>query len=181
MMILNRKKSFRNVGANACWWHWWLPFVWNGLSVNGSNSQAALPSADHSHLPSIYPFLSINACVTIKLFVLQKKMYWPGLAQEIKSFGRQNEDLRLLKQQQMLAKLIYSNFQPLEVVSRYRDPHIRLKRSNLRRNIYKAWCLNSHFIPRNKSHIYKLLSYFLFWTCMSEIKSNIFWNFNNCC
>ena len=51
----------------------------------------------------------------------------------------------------MLLKLIYLNFQPLEVVSRYRDPQPQVIENysyvfNLRLNIYKCWCLNSHFI-----------------------------------
>ena len=49
------------------------------------------------------------------------------------------------------AKLIYLNFQPLEVVSRYRDqqPHVvenYIYLLNLRTNIYKSACLHSHFI-----------------------------------
>ena len=55
------------------------------------------------------------------------------------------------------AKLIYYylNFQPLEVVSRCRDPQPQVAENyryllNLRPNIYKSWCLNNHFTP-NKS------------------------------
>ena len=45
------------------------------------------------------------------------------------------------------AKLIYLNFQPLEVVSRYRDPQPQVVENypylfNSRLNIYKCWCLN---------------------------------------
>ena len=52
------------------------------------------------------------------------------------------------------AKLFYLNFQPLEVVSRYRDPQPQVVENhsylfNFRPNIYKSWCLNSHFIPNN--------------------------------
>ena len=50
------------------------------------------------------------------------------------------------------AKLNYLNFQTLEVVSRYRDPQLQVVENysylfNLRRNIYKSWYINSHFIP----------------------------------
>ena len=50
------------------------------------------------------------------------------------------------------AKAIYLNFQPLEVVSRYRDPQPQVVKNysylfNLRPNIYKYWCLNIHFVP----------------------------------
>ena len=46
------------------------------------------------------------------------------------------------------------NFQPLEVVSRYRDPQPRVVENysyvfNLRPNIYKSTYLNSHFISNN--------------------------------
>ena len=52
------------------------------------------------------------------------------------------------------AELIYLNFQPLEVVSRYRDPQPQAVENNpylfnLRPSIYKFWRLNSHFIPNN--------------------------------
>ena len=55
-------------------------------------------------------------------------------------------------------KFIYFNFQPLEVVSRYRDlqPQVIENYSylfNLKPNIYKSLCLNSHFIPNNSSLI----------------------------
>ena len=56
------------------------------------------------------------------------------------------------------AKLIYLNFQPLEVVSRYRDPRPQVVENysyllNLRTNIYKSLCLHSHFIPNNSGLI----------------------------
>ena len=56
------------------------------------------------------------------------------------------------------AKLIYLNFQQLEVVSRYRDPQPQVVENdsylfNLRPNIYKYWCLNSQFIPKNSDLI----------------------------
>ena len=43
---------------------------------------------------------------------------------------------------------------PLEVVSRYSDPQPQVVETdsylfNLRSNIYKYWCLNTHFIPDN--------------------------------
>ena len=43
------------------------------------------------------------------------------------------------------AQLIYLNFQPLEVVSRYRDPQPQVVENwshlfNLRPNIYQSWC-----------------------------------------
>ena len=52
------------------------------------------------------------------------------------------------------AELIYLNFQPIEVVSRYRDPQPKVVENylyffNLRPYIYKSWYLNSHFIPNN--------------------------------
>ena len=55
------------------------------------------------------------------------------------------------------AKSIYLNFQPLEVVSRYRDPQPQVVENhsylfNLRPDNYKYWCLNTHFIPNN-SHL----------------------------
>ena len=53
------------------------------------------------------------------------------------------------------AKLIYLNFQPLEVVSRYCDPQLQVGENysylfNLRPNIFKSWCLNPNFIPNIK-------------------------------
>ena len=52
------------------------------------------------------------------------------------------------------AEIIYLNFQPLEVVSRYRDPQPQVVENysyllNLRANIYKSSCLHSHFISNN--------------------------------
>ena len=49
------------------------------------------------------------------------------------------------------------NFHPLEAVSRYRDPQLQVAENylylfNLRPNICKAWCLNTHFIP-NKNDL----------------------------
>ena len=49
-------------------------------------------------------------------------------------------------------KLIYLNFQPLEVVSRYRDPQLKMGENyaylfNLRSNICISRCLNTHFVP----------------------------------
>ena len=49
------------------------------------------------------------------------------------------------------AKVIYLNFQPLEVVDRYRDPQPQVVENyphlfNLRPNIYKYLCLDSHFV-----------------------------------
>ena len=54
--------------------------------------------------------------------------------------------------------LIYLNFQLLEVVSRYREPQPQVVEyySYLviwDPNIYKSWCLSTHFIPNN-SDIY---------------------------
>ena len=47
-----------------------------------------------------------------------------------------------------------SNFHPLEVVSRYREPQLKVGKNyshllNLRRGIYKSWRLNTHFVPNN--------------------------------
>ena len=46
------------------------------------------------------------------------------------------------------AKVIYLNFHPLEVVSRYRDPQLQVDENyylfNLK-SICKSWCLNIHF------------------------------------
>ena len=55
-------------------------------------------------------------------------------------------------------KLNYLNFQPLEVVSRYRDLQPQVVENylyllNLRTNIYKSRCLHSHFIPNNSGLI----------------------------
>ena len=52
------------------------------------------------------------------------------------------------------ANLNYLHFQPLEVVSRYRDPQPRVVENysylfNLTPNISTFWCLNSHFISDN--------------------------------
>ena len=56
------------------------------------------------------------------------------------------------------AKILYLNFYPLQVVSRYRDPQLQLPKNyayliNLRTNIYKSWCLDPHFIPNNSDSI----------------------------
>ena len=50
------------------------------------------------------------------------------------------------------AKLIYFNFHPLEVVSRYRDPQLQVAENysylfNLRTNVFKSGCLNTNFNP----------------------------------
>ena len=53
-----------------------------------------------------------------------------------------------------LMLLIYLHFQPLEVVSRYRNPQPQVVDNysylvNLKPNIYKYECLNSYFITNN--------------------------------
>ena len=50
------------------------------------------------------------------------------------------------------AEIIYLNFQPLEVVSRYRDSQPQAVENysylfDLRPNIHKFCCLNTNFIP----------------------------------
>ena len=50
------------------------------------------------------------------------------------------------------AKVIYLNFQSLEVVCRYRDPQLQVAENysylfNFITNICKSWCLETHFIP----------------------------------
>ena len=50
-------------------------------------------------------------------------------------------------------KLIYFKFQPLEVVSRFRDSQPQVVKNvlylfNFRPNIYKSGYLNSHFLPK---------------------------------
>ena len=57
-----------------------------------------------------------------------------------------------------LKGLIYFNFQPLEVVSRYRDPQLQVVENcsylfNLRPKIYKSSRLNSDFTPNNNDLI----------------------------
>ena len=52
------------------------------------------------------------------------------------------------------AKVVYLNFYPLKVVSRYRDPQHQVAENysyllNLSTNTYKYWCLDAHFIPNN--------------------------------
>ena len=52
------------------------------------------------------------------------------------------------------AKLIYLNFYPREVVSRYRDPQLQVAENytymfNLSTNICKSWCLDKYFISNN--------------------------------
>ena len=54
--------------------------------------------------------------------------------------------------------LIHLNFQPLEVVSRYRDPQHQLVENysylfNLRPNVYKYCGVNGHYIPNNSGLI----------------------------
>ena len=61
------------------------------------------------------------------------------------------------------AESIYLNFQPLEVASRCRDPQPQVVENysylfNLRPNICKFCCLNSHFIP-NKKWIHRLIKW----------------------
>ena len=56
------------------------------------------------------------------------------------------------------AKVIYLGFQPLEVVSRNHDSQSKVVENysylfNLRPNIYKSWCLNTHFIPNTSDLI----------------------------
>ena len=56
------------------------------------------------------------------------------------------------------------NFQPLEVVSRYRDPQPQVIKNYtylfiLRRNIWESRCLNIHYIPNNSD----LTSFFLYY------------------
>ena len=50
---------------------------------------------------------------------------------------------------------IYLNVYPFEVVFRYQDKQLQVAENytylfNLRPNIYKYWCLNSHFISNNR-------------------------------
>ena len=52
------------------------------------------------------------------------------------------------------AKFRNLNFHPLEVVSRYRDPQFQVAENdsylfNLKPNICKSWCLDTHFAPNN--------------------------------
>ena len=54
------------------------------------------------------------------------------------------------------AEFVYSYSQPLEVVSRCRDPQFELAENymyphlfNLSTNICNSWCSNTHFIPNN--------------------------------
>ena len=54
------------------------------------------------------------------------------------------------------AKVIYLNFQLLEVVSRYRDPQLQVAENysylfNFITNICKSSCLDTHFIPNNSN------------------------------
>ena len=51
------------------------------------------------------------------------------------------------------AQFIYLNFQPLQAVSRYRDPQPQVVENYsylfiLRPNIYKSFCLYSYFSPQ---------------------------------
>ena len=50
--------------------------------------------------------------------------------------------------------LIYLNFHPLEVLSRYRDPQLKVAENysylfNSGTNIWKSLCLDTHSIPNN--------------------------------
>ena len=52
------------------------------------------------------------------------------------------------------AKWIYLYFQPLEVVSRYRDPQLQVAENyfyflNCSKNMCKSWCLDTHLISNN--------------------------------
>ena len=52
------------------------------------------------------------------------------------------------------AKVTYLNFQPLEAVSRCRDPQLQVAENylylvKLGTNIVKSGCLNTHFDPNN--------------------------------
>ena len=52
------------------------------------------------------------------------------------------------------ANLIYLNFQPLEVVSRYRNPQLQVDENysylfKLSTNICKSWCSDTYFISKN--------------------------------
>ena len=47
------------------------------------------------------------------------------------------------------AKLIYWNFHPLEVASRYHDPQYYSYLFYLSTNICKSWCLDPPFLPNN--------------------------------
>ena len=58
-----------------------------------------------------------------------------------------------------IAKFIYLNFQPLEVVSRYRDPQLHVAENysylfHLSTHIRKSWCLYTHFIPDNSDLVH---------------------------
>ena len=51
-------------------------------------------------------------------------------------------------------RLSYLNFHPLEAVARYRDPQLQVGENysylfNFSSNIYRSWCLSTHFIPDN--------------------------------
>ena len=58
------------------------------------------------------------------------------------------------------AKLFFFNFQPLEVMSRYRDPQLQVVENysnlfNLSTNICKSQCLHTHFIPNDSDMVDK--------------------------
>ena len=51
-------------------------------------------------------------------------------------------------------KVIYLSFQPLEVVSRNHDSQSKVVENySYLPNIYKSWCLNTHFIPNTSDFI----------------------------
>ena len=52
----------------------------------------------------------------------------------------------------LIIKVLHKTFHPLEVVCRYRDPHLQVGEHcsylfNLGLNIYKSLCIKTHFMP----------------------------------
>ena len=78
---------------------------------------------------------------------------------QIQACGKKGEtELPLIPFNPYPAELIYLNRQPLEVVSHYRDSQPQVVENysylfNLRPNILKSWCLNTHFVPNNSDLI----------------------------
>ena len=78
----------------------------------------------------------------------------PNLGCKVHIFPVARCFIKVINNNQYPAKFTYLNIQPLESVSRYRDPQPQVVENysyliNLTQNIYKSWCLNTHFIPNN--------------------------------
>ena len=96
------------------------------------------------HFSFHYIFFHVNIFYYIPHFTFYKPDVYTAL------LPGEGDQLVTYYFNQYPVEFIYLNFQPLEIVSRYRDQQTQVVENysylfNLKPN--KSWCLNTHFIP----------------------------------